>query len=436
MTDAARRALIAHVIEVQSTIRTCEACGECCTDQRNTMRILPVEAERIAAHLRGPMKDRREEFVRRMKATVARYSLKPGQGKKRYTCSFLEEDLTCALPFDVKPVGCLGFNPVDVDFCDMDGEKSAPAFAAEQALNTNDGFVDSRAPIPYGVLAALDGRLPKAPSVPEPVRPPAPRRAVPLAPPSTVLRRDALPRLLSKMGVASRKAAEQMVKDGRVTVNGVPRKDVLFKADPSKDRVALDGKPVGSSRPAPVYVVAHKPRGQVTTASDPEGRETVMELVTEFQAPGLAPVGRLDRASAGLLLFTNDHDLADRLLDPQFHVAKEYHVKVRGELNDAMLRRLRTETVRDGVDEFPPLKVDVEERGPKSVRLKIILREGKNRQIRRHLAAFGYETESLVRTSFGPLMLGNLEPGGARKLTEKEIVALRAAAGGVGTFEV
>jgi 23S rRNA pseudouridine2605 synthase len=222
-----------------------------------------------------------------------------------------------------------------------------------------------------------------------------------------------------------------MVRDGRVTVNGVPRRDVLFKADLTKDRVAVDGKPVSATRPAPVYLVAHKPRGQVTTASDPDGRETVMELVAGFTAPGLAPVGRLDRASAGLLLFTNDHDLADRLLDPQSHVAKEYAVKIRGALDDETLRRMRTERVRDGGDEFRPLQVEVVERQPRSVRLKIVLREGKNRQIRRHLAAFGYEVESLVRTTFGPLALGDLAPGQVRPLTDAETNALRAAAGGI-----
>lgn len=396
------------------------------------MRTLPVEAERIAAHLRGPLSGRREEFETRMREAVTKYRLRPGASPKRYTCPFLEPDRSCALPFDVKPVGCLAFNPVNVDACDMDGARFAPAYAEVQRENEEDGFPATRAPIPVGVLAALAGKSPRiGPSKASRQKPTADEVAAARGPrPAASQRRDALPRILSKFGIVSRKKAEALVKEGRVTVNGVPRRDVLFKASPSEDRIAIDGKPVARRAPDAVFVVAHKPRGVVTTAEDPEGRDTVMDLVSDFAAPGLFPVGRLDRASTGLLLFTNDHGLADRLLDPRSHVEKTYELKVRGVVTEATLARINSERVRDGADEFEPLRAEVLERRTATTRLRVVLREGKNRQLRRQFAAFGHEVETLIRLGFGPLELGDLAPGAARALTAEEIAAVRGAATG------
>jgi 23S rRNA pseudouridine2605 synthase len=426
-----RERLIEHVVETQATIRTCEGCGLCCTEAYNTVRIAPIEAERIAAHLRGPLSARLDEFKARAAEAVVRYGLKPGRKPRNYTCAFLEKDMTCALPFDVKPVACLAFNPTTPDSCDMDEERFAEAHADVDAENADRGFVKTRAPIPVAVLAALGETLPKASAKPRDAATPegggAPR--IPGATGRVPSKPDAVPRLFSKFGILSRKRAEEAVAAGRVAIDGVVRRDVLFKVDPKKNRVTLDGVEVAlDTPPALAYVILHKPRGVVTTASDPEGRPVAMDFVKEFAAPGLTAAGRLDYASAGLLLFTNDHGLADRLLDPKFHVSKEYDVKVRGAVSDATLERLRRERVREGSDVFEPMDVRVESRGPESTRLRVVIREGKNRQIRRQFAAVGHEVETLIRTGFGPLRLGALEPGAARPLSEAEISALRRAA--------
>ncbi|HYC76182.1 MAG TPA: pseudouridine synthase [Planctomycetota bacterium] len=439
--DPARRRLVEHVLDVQRTIRTCERCGECCTDRHNTVRILPAEAERIAEHLRGAAAARRAEFEARLAAAVERYRLKPGDGAKRYTCPFLEEDRSCALPFDVKPTACLSFNPLSPDRCDMQSELFDAAHAAVEAANAAAAFVRRRVAIPVGVQAALAGRSPRAAATPPPeavAAAPARRPGKPPpAPPSGGIPTGPilLPRLLSKLNVASRKKAEELVRDGRVRVDGVVRRDVLFKVDPRRAAVSVDGAPIdlaaAMAKPR-TFVVVNKPRGLVTTLDDPEGRPTVAELVKEFAVPGLAPVGRLDYASAGLLLFTDDHALADRLLDPRTHVPKTYRVRVRGVVSEETLRRLRTETVRDGDDVFLPPEAAVVSQGKNSTWLDVTLRQGRNRQLRRQFAHFGHEVETLIRTGFGPLTLGDLAPGAARALDDDEIAALRAAPGRTG----
>jgi 23S rRNA pseudouridine2605 synthase len=196
-----------------------------------------------------------------------------------------------------------------------------------------------------------------------------------------------------------------------------------------QDRAAVevDGRRVGPPRGAgrAVYLMLNKPRGVVTTTRDPEGRRTVMDLVGADVAPGLAPVGRLDKASAGLLLLTNDHAWADAVLDPRRHVLKTYRVKVRGHPTAATLARWREETlVEDGLV-LGPLDVAVESRGPKSAWLLVRLREGKNRQVRRRMEAEGHEVEVLVRRAIGPVELGDLPPGAVRPLAPREVEALR-----------
>jgi 23S rRNA pseudouridine2605 synthase len=232
-----------------------------------------------------------------------------------------------------------------------------------------------------------------------------------------------LSRLLSRWHVASRTQAKAWISAGRVRVNGVVRNDVLFPVDPEGDRIEVDGRPVGPPTGAHAYVVLNKPRGVVTTTRDPEGRQTVMDLVPD-PPPGLAPVGRLDKDSGGLLLLTNDHALADRLLDPRRHVRKTYRVKVRGHVTAETLARLSTETVETDGLRLGPLEARIESEGPKSTWLEISLSEGKNRQIRRQLAFFGHAVEVLVRTAFGPVALGGLEPGASRALSPAERGAL------------
>lgn len=236
-----------------------------------------------------------------------------------------------------------------------------------------------------------------------------------------------LPRYLSRAGVASRRAAEELVVAGRVTVNGRVCRDVLRVLQPGRDRVALDGAPVEPKREH-LWLALNKPRGVLTTTHDPEGRRTVMALVQAFLRPGLAPVGRLDQDSAGLLLLTDDHALAARLLDPASHVEKTYRVKVRGHPDAATLARLAEEArVVDG-ERLGPMGVSVEREGPRSTWLEIRLSEGKNRQIRRRMEAEGHPVETLIRLRFGPVALGALAPGEARPLEPDELSRLRAAA--------
>jgi 23S rRNA pseudouridine2605 synthase len=237
-----------------------------------------------------------------------------------------------------------------------------------------------------------------------------------------------LERLLSKWRVASRAAAGRLVRAGRVTVGGRVVTDPRRRVVPGRDALALDGADLAAPAAAAfTHLVLNKPRGTVTTTRDPEGRPTVMDLVGAATAPGLAPVGRLDRASAGLLLLTNDHVLADRLLDPRTHVAKAYRVKVRGHVAADALDSLRTDTLEEDGLALGPMQVEVESVGPRSTWLAVTLREGKNRQIRRRLEALGHDVEVLVRTRFGPLALGDLAPGAFRTLSRAEVAALRTA---------
>lgn len=233
-----------------------------------------------------------------------------------------------------------------------------------------------------------------------------------------------LPRLLSRARVASRREAEQAVVDGRVTVNGRVVRDVLHVVRPA-DRVVLDGTPVSLLSNNFVWILLNKPRGVLTTTHDPEGRPTVMSLVPPRK--GLAPVGRLDQDSAGLLLLTDDHLTASRLLDPARHVAKVYRVKVGGHPGPDALARLRAETLRqDGLD-LGPMLVEIERQGPASTWLRVTLSEGKNRQIRRRLEAEGHPVEVLIRVAFGPIALGALPPGASRALEPAEVRLLSAA---------
>jgi 23S rRNA pseudouridine2605 synthase len=240
-----------------------------------------------------------------------------------------------------------------------------------------------------------------------------------------------LERLLSKWRVASRTQAQALVRAGRVRVDGRVERDPRCWVDAVGARVEVDGACVGDRAAGRerTWLLLNKPRGVVVTTRDPEGRPTVMDLVREHRVPGLAPVGRLDLASAGLLLLTDDATLADRLLDPRSHVAKTYRVKVRGRVAAGALQALARDTlVEDGLA-LGPMDVRVERSGPKSTWLAITLREGKNRQIRRRLEALGHEVDVLVRTRFGPLELGELAPGAVRALTRDEVRALYRAAG-------
>ncbi len=251
-----------------------------------------------------------------------------------------------------------------------------------------------------------------------------------LVPPSRPRRPGviSLPRALSRAGAATRTGAELLVAAGRVVVNGLPARDPALRVDPRRDRILVDGIPLGAP-PAPgnaVVVALNKPRGMLVTRSDPEGRPTVFDILPKDLGL-LRCVGRLDGASAGLLLATTDTTLAAALEDPERGVPRVYRVKVRPGLDQERRRALLAGSPVDG-KRARPLRVEVESHGPRSSWLRVTLDEGRNREVRRLCAAAGLEVEHLVRTAYGPVELGDLPPGAFRILEEREKRALQSAA--------
>ena len=230
---------------------------------------------------------------------------------------------------------------------------------------------------------------------------------------------ERLQKVLSAAGICSRRTAEGYIAAGRVTVNGV-RAQLGEKADPARDDVRLDGRPVGG-RAGSVCLLLNKPRGYVTTLSDEKGRRTVADLVRDCGVR-VYPIGRLDLASEGLLLLTNDGALAQRLTHPSHELEKEYHVWVRGPVEGAAgrleaLRDLEGEPIRAA-------RVEVMEQRGETARLSVTIHEGKNRQVRRMCAACGLRVERLRRVREHTLTLGSLPPGKWRTLTAAEVEAL------------
>lgn len=235
-------------------------------------------------------------------------------------------------------------------------------------------------------------------------------------------KRVTLPRALSKLGFCSRTQAEALIAEGRVALAGRLVTDPETWIDLSDAAITVDGKPVVAE--ARVYLMLNKPRGLVTTRHDPEGRPTVYDCLADFADAHLSPVGRLDKASEGLLLFTNDTDFANALLDPATHVAKTYHVQMDRIADQAVLDALAKGVEHDG--EFLRARTVRRLReGEKNSWLEITLDEGRNRQIRRMLEALGIECLRLLRVSIGTLALGTLEKGAVRALTEAEVKDLR-----------
>ncbi len=260
---------------------------------------------------------------------------------------------------------------------------------------------------------------------------PTPRRRKPAAParpaaPRRAAARVSLARALSKLGLCSRTEALRWIAEGRVKVDGRLARDPAVRVDPDRTRIRVDGAPARAA--ARVYLMMNKPRGVLTTREDPEGRPTVYGLMKDSGRPWAGPVGRLDRASEGLLLFSNDTRWADALLDPERHVAKTYHVQVGGRPDAAALARLRA-GVREGGERLAALEARLLRAGEKNAWLEIVLDEGRNRQIRRMLDTLGYETLRLVRVAIGPLALGGLAKGAVRALTSREMDELARAAG-------
>ena len=231
-----------------------------------------------------------------------------------------------------------------------------------------------------------------------------------------------LQKYLASCGVASRRNAEQMILDGRVSVNGEIVRVLGTQLDELSDTVQVDGCIV---RPETEkhYLAYNKPVGEVTTVSDPEGRATVMDRFRDYPVR-LFPVGRLDYDSEGLLLLTNDGDLMNKVLHPSFEIQKSYLTKVANNVSDQEIRMLRKGVIIDG-KLTSPAEVRLIRHDTFSTDLLITIHEGRNRQVRKMIEAVGHQVVRLKRVRFGPVQLGDLPSGMWRKLTDEEIQKLR-----------
>ena len=230
-------------------------------------------------------------------------------------------------------------------------------------------------------------------------------------------RRVGLARALSKLGFCSRSAAFDLVRAGKVRLNGKTQRDPEFPVHIKKDRLEVDGRTVTAK--AKAYLMLNKPRGVVTTASDEKNRQTVYAFLPD-DIPWIAPVGRLDKASEGLLLFTNDSEWSARILAPETHLEKTYHVQVATVADGGLLESMRKGVKTQDGDFLQAKSVNILRGGKRNTWLEVVLDEGKNRHIRRMLAEFGIEVLRLIRISIGPLSLGNLAKGGCRSLIPEE----------------
>ena len=234
-----------------------------------------------------------------------------------------------------------------------------------------------------------------------------------------------LQKLISQAGVASRRAAEKLIAEGRVTVNGETVTEMGTKADPARDDIRVDGRRIKATERLR-YILLYKPAGYVTTRSDPQHRRTVIDLLRGVREY-VYPVGRLDYDTQGILLVTNDGDLAAKLTHPRHQVDRTYEASVSGMPDDEAIDRLRRGIPLDGRRTRPAdvLLVNKGRRDRNGV-LIITIREGRNRQVRRMLDAVGHPVESLRRIRFGPLGIRGLRPGDWRDLTDAEVEKLKS----------
>lgn len=245
--------------------------------------------------------------------------------------------------------------------------------------------------------------------------------------------KERLQKILARAGHGSRRSAEALITAGRVRVNGAVVDELGAQADPETDVIEVDGEAIPAAA-RHVYVAMHKPRNIVTTAKDPQGRRTVIDLLPPGLPPQVLPIGRLDRDTEGLLLFTNDGEFAHRLAHPRYEIEKEYMALVAGAPSDAAIRALRAGVEIDG-RRTRPAAVDVA-RPPEGYDardghtwLRIVIHEGRKRQVRLMCAAVGHQVRTLVRTRIGDVLLGRMARGTTRPLAAREIASLRRAVG-------
>lgn len=231
-----------------------------------------------------------------------------------------------------------------------------------------------------------------------------------------------LPRALSKLGYCSRTEAIRLIEEGHVTVDGRQMRRVSQRVDLTQSVLAVEGRNIAAERP--VYLMLNKPRGVVTTRHDPQARGTVYDCLPPH-LPYLSPVGRLDKASEGLLFMTNDTAWAEYLLNPASGVAKTYHVKIDRVADNALLAALSA-PVTEGGELLSAVAVEPLRSSARSSWIEIVLTEGRNRQVRRMLAAQGAEVLRLIRVAIGDIRLGELAKGMVRHLESEEVMRLRS----------
>ncbi|MHB8645955.1 MAG: pseudouridine synthase [Thermomicrobiales bacterium] len=267
--------------------------------------------------------------------------------------------------------------------------------------------------------------MPDAPRRPA-SRPRRPTEKSSLAPPSPVGKgvggfgQERLQKVLAARGIASRRAAEEIIKSGRVKVNGQIVREMGVKVDPERDNILVDNKQL--ARPRMRYIILHKPSGYITTTSDERGRWTVMQLVDVQER--IVPVGRLDRDTEGLLLMTNDGEVAHRVMHPRYGIQKEYHALVTPLPNQDAVRALGAGMeLRDEhgqIERTAPAKVSLLPVKHGEQWIRIVISEGRKRQVRRMLEAVGCDVQKLVRVRLGPLVLTGIPKGAWRELTPGE----------------
>lgn len=233
-------------------------------------------------------------------------------------------------------------------------------------------------------------------------------------------RKVGLARALSKLGYCSRSQAADLIRAGRVRLNGAVRRDPEIPVRLENDRIIVDGRDVRSQ--SSIYLMMNKPRGLVTTASDEKGRETVYSVLGKANEslPWVAPVGRLDKASEGLLLLTNDSEWGARIAAPATHLEKTYHVQIGVTANESLTAAIVSGVSNEEGKLLRAKRAQLLRSGEKNCWLEIVLDEGKNRQIRRMLQSLGVEVLRLMRVAIGPLQLGDLAKGAFRALTKDE----------------